>query len=183
MNKITCLCIALCLLLKVDSFANNEIVEKFDNSFVKPQRVRIHCITPTGYVRHLLLAFTPDNIATDNYDPGYDAQVYDNIPDDLNWIIEDGRYVIQGVGEFNTNKYYPLGMFLTNSGNVSISLAQLENFNEEIDVYIFDLELNSYSHLNQLDFEQNLEADTYLNRYFVTFSNNVHLEISNNYLL
>jgi len=147
------------------------------------QRVRIDFENPDGYTRHLLLGFVPDNSATDDVDYGYDAPNIEDLPDDLNWMIGDNRYIVQGVGEFNTNKYYPLGMFLSNTGDISISLTELENFDEEIEVYLYDLELDNYTLLNDSNFDENLSADTYLNRFYITFSTSAHLTIINNSLL
>jgi hypothetical protein len=147
------------------------------------QRVRIDFENPDGYTRHLLLGFVPDNSATDGVDYGYDALNIDDLPDDLNWIIEDNRYIIQGVGEFNTSKYYPLGMFLSNTGDISISLAELENFDQDIDVYLYDYQEDSYTLLNTSSFDENLTADTYLDRFYITFSTSAHLTIASNNLL
>jgi hypothetical protein len=147
------------------------------------QRVRIDFENPDGYTRHLLLGFVTDNSATDGFDYGYDALNIDDLPDDLNWMIEDNRYVIQGVGEFNTSKYYPLGMFLSNTGDISISLAELENFNQDIDVYLYDYQEDSYTLLNASSFDENLTADTYLDRFYITFSTSAHLTIASNSLL
>lgn len=171
-NLYNLLCLLCLITFGNDLFAQSEV-----------QRVRINFENPEGYTRHLLLGFVEDNSATDDFDYGYDAPNTEDLPDDLNWIIEEGRYVIQGVGQFSTNKFYPLGMYLTNSGNVSISLAALENFDSEIDVYIYDLVLDSYTHLNELDLDMSLTADTYLDRFFVAFSMNAHIEIMNQYLL
>lgn len=146
------------------------------------QRVRLDFQNSEGYTRQLLLGFTPDDAATDGTDYGYDALNPDNLPDDLNWIIEDQRYIIQGVGAFSEDKYYPLGMFLTNSGDVSISLNGLENFEEDIDVYIYDLELDIYTLLNDVNYISNLSAETYLNRFYITFSDVIGDTISNEVL-
>ncbi|WP_299124203.1 T9SS type A sorting domain-containing protein [uncultured Winogradskyella sp.] len=145
------------------------------------QRVRIDFENPEGFTRHLLLGFVPDNSATDGFDYGYDALNPDDLPDDLNWIIEGDRYVIQGVGEFSVAKYYPLGMFLTNSGDISISLRELENFETEVNVYLYDLEYDSYTLLNETDMTQNISAGNYLDRFFVAFSNDIHLEVNSDY--
>ncbi|WP_299116274.1 T9SS type A sorting domain-containing protein [uncultured Winogradskyella sp.] len=147
------------------------------------QTVRIDFQNPEGFTRHLALGFVQDNSATDGVDYGYDAPYINDLQDDLNWMINDNRYVIQGVGAFNANKYYPLGMFLTNTGEVTISLSALENFESSIDVYLYDLELNTYTHLSAANLVQSISAGDYINRFFITFSNNVHTEISNNYLL
>lgn len=137
------------------------------------QRVRVAFETPLGYVRHLLLGFTPDNVASDEVDYGYDALCFDNLPDDLNWMIHDQRYVIQGVGEFSENKSYPFGMFLSNSGDITISLNSLENFENPINVFVYDALSNSFSRINDVGFNLNIDNGEYMNRFYITFQNNV----------
>ena len=136
------------------------------------QRVRIDFTTPNGYVRHLLLGFTSDNAATDGVDYGYDGLNPDDFPDDLNWMIEDGRYVIQGVGAFDDTKIYPLGLFLSNSGDIEIKLTALENFTEDVNVFVFDALLNTYTQINDSDYSSYSDSGEYLDRYFITFSEN-----------
>lgn len=154
------------------SFAQSEI-----------QTIRIDFQNPEGFTRHLALGFLEDNSATDGIDYGYDAPNIDDLQNDLNWMIEDSRYVIQGVGAFNATKYYPMGMFLTNSGEVTISLNTLENFQNAIDVYLYDLELDTYTLLNDSGFTQNISAGNYIDRFFIAFSSDAHLNISADYLL
>lgn len=136
------------------------------------QRVRINFTSPDNYVRQLLLGFTPNDAATDGFDWGYDARNPDNFPNDLNWIIEDDRYVIQGVGSFADTKSYPLGLFLSDAGSVAISLHSLENFDFDVQVFIYDALLNQHTLLNNYDFTGVFEQGDYLNRLYVTFSNN-----------
>src|SRR5690606_3236631 len=135
------------------------------------QRVRIDFTSPDGYVRHLLLGFTND-IATDGFDFGYDAVNIDNFPNDLNWLIEDERYVIQGVGAYETSKIYPLGLFLRDGGQIQIALNALENFTEDIPVYVFDLYDNTYTLLNEATFNTEIASGDYLDRFYITFSAN-----------
>ncbi|MFL0352442.1 hypothetical protein [Xanthomarina sp. GH4-25] len=171
MNKLTYLClIVFCatFLTQASPFSNNTSTAEMFNDI---QRVRIDFTMPNGYVRHLLLAFTPDNAATDGVDYGYDALNFDNFPDDLNWMIDSQRYVIQGVGAFDVSKHYPLGMFLSNSGDIAISLDTLENFNTDISVYLYDTVTNTHTLLNNMDFQQTVTPGTYLDRYYITFAN------------
>lgn len=135
------------------------------------QRVRIDFESPNGYVRPLLLAFTSDDSATDGVDYGYDGANFDQFPDDLFWMIEDNTYVIQGVGSYEETKQYPLGLFLTNSGTIKISLNSLENFNQEIEVFVFDNLENTYTSINANNFNIDITSGEYLNRFFITFSN------------
>ncbi|WP_344729983.1 hypothetical protein [Corallibacter vietnamensis] len=174
MNKTTYLWImALALILP---FTQPTLTAKTQETITNnvTQRVRIDFTMPNGYVRHLLLAFTQDGSATDGFDYGYDGRNIDNFPDDLNWMIGDERFVIQGVGAFNENKQYPLGMFLTNPGEIQISLNSLENFNSEIDVFVYDSLNNISTRLQDTNFEAILSSGTYLNQFYITFKDNTY---------
>lgn len=161
MNKVTSVSIALLLTL---SFMLTSYAQEI-------QRVRIDFEAPNGYIRHLLLGFTPDNAANDGYNYGYDATAMVEYPDDLNWMIDDKRCVIQGVGEFNTDKSYPFGMFITDSGDISISLVGLENFDQPINVYIYDALANTFTLINDANLNLNMSSGEYLERFFITFQN------------
>ncbi|MFC4721072.1 LamG-like jellyroll fold domain-containing protein [Geojedonia litorea] len=136
------------------------------------KRVRITFKSPEGAIRPLLLGFVPGGLATDDYDYGYDALNFENFPNDLNWIINGDRYVIQGVGEFDKAKQYPLGMFLNSSGIIEIELTGLENFAEVIDVFIYDALLGTYTKINDVNYQISLEANDYLNRFYIAFQDN-----------
>lgn len=143
------------------------------------QRVRIDFKTPQGFVRHLLFAFTSDNRASDGIDYGFDGRNIENLQDDLNWMIADDRFVIQGVGAYDTAKIYPFGMFLTNTGPIEISLTKLENFTEPIPVYIYDSVENTYTHLNAVSYKKTLDNGIYHNRFFLSFNNIEQTVLSN----
>ncbi len=179
MNKL----IYLCLLVWLFTFSTEGTALSTDTTesyaFNDIQRVRIDFTMPNGYVRHLLLAFTPNNAATDGVDYGYDALNVDSFPDDLNWMIENQRYVIQGVGAFNDTKQYPLGMFISNPGDIAIALDALENFNSEINVYLYDALHNTYTLLNEVDFQETVNTGNHLNRYYIAFKNNTNGTIIN----
>ena len=134
------------------------------------QRVRIDFTSPNGAVRQILLGFTPDNSATDGFDFGYDAPNWSNYAFDLNWIIEDYRYLIQGVGAFDETKELPLGLYMGQSEEIKISLNSTENFDEDIEVYLFDSELNTYHLLSDSDYLETIDAGEHIDRFYITFS-------------
>jgi hypothetical protein len=133
------------------------------------QKIQMDFTMPNGYVRHLLLGFTPNNAASDGIDYGYDALNIDTFPDDLNWMIEDKRYVIQGVGAFDDTKKYNLGLFLENSGAISIDLKDTYNFQTPIDVYIYDNLLDTYTNINDSNYEASMDSGEYLDRFYIAF--------------
>ena len=157
-------------------FRNDQNSIDTTNSDVDISRVRINFTSETdGRIRPLLLAFTSDNSATDNVDFGYEAsnQYFQN--NDAFFLIDDGYYVIQAVGEFNDDKMFPLGFYLSEPGGVKFNLEGLENFEEDIEVYIYDALLGTHTKLNETDFSLEMEADYYGDRFYVTFKNNKSL--------
>lgn len=145
------------------------------------QRVRISFIASDGFTRFLLLGFTPDNAASDAVDYGYDALNTENFPNDMYWFINGNYYVIQGVGTFDVSKSYPLAIQLSDDAYFEISLNALENFQEPIDVYIYDSELDISFQINDNNYQNKLEAGLYTNRFYLTFVNNFSLSV-NEYL-
>lgn len=181
MTKITRLTLALLLMFGIINVSAVEIINNSNGQSSQSstiQRVRLDIVTPMGYTRHLLLGFTSDNIATDGFDYGYDGRNIDDFPDDCNWMIDGDRYVIQGVGAFDQTKKYPLGLFLTNSGNVEMSLNSLENFDSKINVFIYDSVLDNYSKITETNFTQNMSSGEYTDRYYIAFQDDNELEKS-----
>lgn len=133
------------------------------------QRVRINFQGPDLGIRQLLIGFTPDDSATDNFDYGWDSKSSTYPPNDLNWLIDNERYIIQGVGSFNTTKSYPLGLFLNMAGEIKIHLVALENFTSAIDVFIHNSEDNTYVQINDSDFESLELSGDKLNKYRLAF--------------
>ncbi|SDI49507.1 LamG-like jellyroll fold domain-containing protein, partial [Winogradskyella thalassocola] len=139
------------------------------------RRIRFSFTTPERAIRHLLLGFTSDNVATDGVDYGYDALNADDFPSDMSFLIEGEQYVIQGVGEFDDTKVYPLNVIIGETGNIEVGLTDLENFDESIDVYIFDAVEGTYTRFNDVNFQSNLEAGTYNDRFYLVFQENAVL--------
>lgn len=133
------------------------------------QRVRISFTSPEGAIRYLMLGFTTDNKATDGVDYGYDGLNSDDFPSDLSFVIDKDNYVIQGVGQFDTEKIYPLHMLLDKKGNIEITLDELENFNDVIDVYVYDSWLQTSTKLNEINYSNTFEQGTYEDRFYIAF--------------
>lgn len=155
--------------LATNSSSNSIILNQ--NTVASPiQRVRLRFSSEDGLRRPLLLGFTPDNAASDGFDYGYDALNYDQFPNDMYWNIEGKNYVIQGVGAFHASKAYPLNINITNAGLIKIGITDLENFNTEIDVFVYDSLLDTYTQINSVEYEITLEAGIYESRFFIAFS-------------
>jgi len=149
---------------------------------IEMKRIRLQFKTPKGARRHLLLAFTPDNSASDGFDYGYDAKVFDDLPDDMLFMINNDKCVIQAVGTFDETKQYPLGLFSKTGGNFEVSITELENLDPNTKIYIYDNLLGTYAKINEKNskFEISLDAGNYLNRFFITFVKDNSLSVTEN---
>ncbi|SFO01507.1 HYR domain-containing protein, partial [Bizionia echini] len=131
--------------------------------------IRLDFSTPEGAVRHLALGFTPNNEASEAVDYGYDALNTDYFPSDMSFEIEGGKYIIQGVGEFNTENMYPVTIDMGITGNAEIALTDFENFDTDPDVYVYDALLGTYSRINVTPYQTNLDAGTHEGRFYIVF--------------
>ncbi|MBT8278977.1 MAG: HYR domain-containing protein [Bacteroidia bacterium] len=136
------------------------------------QRVRINCQTVEGSLRHLLLGFDPNNFATEGVDVAYDAPNTDEIAADFSWYIDEALFTTQGVGQFDITKAYPLSVSVTDPGLVEIALESLENFDENIDVYVHDVDSETYTLINTNNFSVQLNPGIYSERFYITFNTN-----------
>jgi hypothetical protein len=156
--------------LRPDSYSNLETQTEQSNEINK--FIRLDFVNPENAIRHLAIGFMDNSIATDGIDYGYDAINQDDFPNDMSFDIEGEKFVIQGVNTFDVEKVFPLTIDLENGGNIEIALNTLENFEEEIDVFIFDALNDSYTRINDANFQANLEAGSYNNRFFMLFQEN-----------
>lgn len=151
-------------------FASNTTTASNIDSDSSIQIIRLNYTAPNSASRELLLAFTSDNAATDGVDYGYDATVSSPFTNDLNWLIEDNRYVIQGVGAFDNNKQYLFGLYNEFSGEATIEITSLEDFDTDIDIYIYDALLNTYTSVKDTAYTVTLDAENYTDRFYIAFN-------------
>ncbi|WP_298239272.1 LamG-like jellyroll fold domain-containing protein [uncultured Algibacter sp.] len=135
------------------------------------QRIRFIFTTPEGNRRYLLLAFTPNNEASDGFDYGYDGRAFNNYGNDMVFMLGYDKLVIQGVGQFDENKQYPIGLFSKAGGPIEIGISAFENLPNSTKVYIYDSLLGTYTRINDKNqrFNMVLDAGDFLNRFYITF--------------
>lgn len=132
--------------------------------------VRLGYEDPEGFHRQLLLGFLPNSAADLGYNPGYDAVQIMTRADDLFFIIDNKlntRYSIQGVNAFSDAMEFPLGLLMTEEGMHQIMLDNVENLSNSI--YLKDHLLNTTHNLSKANFEINLPAGAYLDRFSLVF--------------
>ncbi|GEC73741.1 Por secretion system C-terminal sorting domain-containing protein [Flavobacterium flevense] len=143
---------------------NDEVVEE------KYKKIRLGFTSHNDYHRQILLGFI-DEKATDAMDFGYDAYNMDSLPNDMFFLIGADQFVIQGVGAFDKNASYPIGVKTNAEGIVKFMIDETENFDDNQTIYIFDSETNTYHNIKNQNFEINLLAGTTTTRFSLRFYN------------
>jgi hypothetical protein len=132
-------------------------------------------------IRRQLLT-TVDPNATAHVDWGYDGLYYETQMDDMFWLIDGGKYIIQGIDDINDQTVLPLGVYTDKEGTNTIVLDALNNAPESLNVYLHDKVLGVYHNLKESGYEMYLPAGEYLDRFEITFSNQDALGIEDNEL-
>ncbi|GAA4142379.1 T9SS type A sorting domain-containing protein [Flavobacterium chungbukense] len=128
---------------------------------------RINAIINNQFTRQLALVFVPE--ATDGIDTGIDAlNMTANLPDDVNFWIEDGNYLIQGVN-FEPTKKIPLSVNASANATLKFSIPEFINFDATQKVYIYDKYDNSYHDIKNNSFEVAVASGAYKDRFYVAF--------------
>jgi hypothetical protein len=131
---------------------------------------------------HRQLLLTVDDNATANVDWGYDGAMNEEQIDDMFWIIEGNKYVIQGINQVNTETVVPLGIYVRDDGMNSITIDHLENIPDEVELYAYDNVLDIYHNLKTSDYEVYLNSGEYLDRFAIMFTNPAPLGLDDNEL-
>ena len=121
---------------------------------------------------HRQLLLTIDNSTTYDADWAYDAKLNDDQTDDMFWMINEDKYIIQACNDNSTSAVYPLGLKVHEDGLNSITIDALENVPNDINIYVHDKELGLYHNLRASDYELFLNAGEYLDRFEITFGTN-----------
>jgi len=99
----------------------------------------------------------------------------------MSWLIDDELFVIQGIGDIDTEETsLPLSIQKSDVGAVVIAIEALENFPDDIDIILYDTELNIHYDLRNTNYEATLSAGIYEGRFVVGFQSPSGLSIDDN---
>ena len=132
-------------------------------------KIRLGFNSVNQFYRELLL--TIDDNATPGFDYGYDGAYNEDQTDDMYWLINQERYVIQGSNDVSESITYPIGVHVGQDGLNTIDIVDLEHVPLDIELYIHDIENDTYHDLRASEFQFFLPAGEYLDRFALTFSN------------
>ncbi|MGY5846651.1 PKD-like domain-containing protein [Salegentibacter sp. HM20] len=132
-------------------------------------KLRLKFKSPAGYHRQLLA--TADANTTNDFDLGYDAPMIDNNLEDMYWLIKDVEFVIQGVPNFNPDQVLPLGLKTAKPGRMEISIDSLENFPDNLPVFLKNKYDSTYHDLRKEAYTSQITSEGENNdQYEIVFS-------------
>ncbi|WP_435579207.1 LamG-like jellyroll fold domain-containing protein [Gilvibacter sp.] len=146
--------------------------EPDDTQFDAPDtrtKLRLGFDSPIGMHRQLLVTF--DNNTTLGVDHGYDGRVFDEQVEDMNWLIEDERYAIQGIPviEGRSSVRRALYVKIEEYGEITIGLDGAEFLGEKLVPYLHDKETDTYVDLRYDYFTTLIEPGVYEDRFQMVF--------------
>ncbi|MGV8945882.1 MAG: T9SS type A sorting domain-containing protein [Lutibacter sp.] len=120
-------------------------------------------------ISHRQLLMTIDERATKGVDWGFDAEIYEVFEDDMYWMLDHKKYVIQGTNKVDSDSEVPLGIQLSKTGTVTVKIDALENVDKNTHVYLKDkLTGETFSMMGE-PVQLNLAAGKYTDRFVITF--------------
>jgi hypothetical protein len=150
---------------------NNSNLNNDDNVEIPDTyaRIRLGFVSNNNFYRQLLLGFMDEN-SDENINLGYDADIIDIQPNDMFFQKENYKLVIQGVGFFNSNLIYPLTIKTSQTENIKILIDDLENFDSNQPIYIYDNLTNNYHNIRISPFNIELQGGEIINRFSLRFN-------------
>lgn len=121
-------------------------------------------------IDHRQILLTVDKRASYDIDWGFDALMYQIFSDDMYWVLENKKYVIQAVDTINFEKQIALGVQTLTGGAITIKIDKLENVSEEMSIFLVDKETNTLYNLRKINYTTTLPAGEYLNKYAIVFN-------------
>lgn len=156
--------------------SNNSKKEVADNIEDKRPKLRIGYKSPKGYERQLLV--TVDENASLEYDWGYEGVLIEANIEDMFWKLNDENFIIQGIGKINPlATVLPLGIKTENGGIVEITIDELENVSDDLEIYLRDNNNASYHDLRNSNYITSVIPGDINGRFDIVFSKTNELSI------
>lgn len=131
-------------------------------------QIRFNTLLNNQAIKQVVLAFDSD--ATDGVDHAKDAENNDVTTLDMNFFLNDKDYVISVI-QFDENKRLPVSFKSSNNASFKITAAQIINFEQANNIYLYDKVTDLYHDIKNAEYEFVLPQGTYNNRFEITFKN------------
>ncbi|MDN3664133.1 T9SS type A sorting domain-containing protein [Algibacter miyuki] len=132
------------------------------------KRFRLNVDFNNTYTRQLVETF--NNNATEGFDRGLESRLHerDILSADAYFPIGDLSYLAEAL-VYDEDLKIPLTIEVNNDMPVRIRIADVQNFDTDLPIFIHDKTTNLYVNLKSQSFNVNLDAGKYTDRFEVTF--------------
>jgi trimeric autotransporter adhesin len=160
--------------IKTDAKTTGKYVENWSNNsndILKKDtyaRIRLGYNSYNNYHRQVLIGFMNDK-ATSGIDNGYDGLNFDKFPNDMYFLNGEKQVIIQGEGHFKSETVYPIGVKASAEGKVKFMIDDLENFNANQAIYIYDDLTKTYHNIRTEAYEVIIPAGVNHTRFSLCF--------------
>jgi hypothetical protein len=137
---------------KTQKPASENSSDKKLNTNASLKKIRLDFNFQDTFHRQVLLGFMNEK-ATSGIDYGYDGYNMDDFPNDVYFLVGQNQLVIQGIGFFDVDSSFPIGVKTDAGGKVSFIVDTLENFDPEQAIFIYDNVTNTYHNIRNEKFE------------------------------
>tara|TARA_R110002049_G_scaffold37701_1_gene118160 strand:+ start:9858 stop:11717 length:1860 start_codon:yes stop_codon:yes gene_type:complete len=149
----------------------------FENPTIVP-KIRLHTHIDNTFYKENVIAFrenTPDN---NTYNRFYDGRNINELSSDAYLISDDKELVIKSI-DYDETARLPLGLKSSKDNTLfSVKINKLNDVPNDVNIYVFDNESNTYTDVKNGAFEINLNTGVYNNRFEITFSKNTSLSVN-----
>jgi len=90
------------------------------------------------------IALGYDTHTSDGFDNGYDSKTFNELSNELYWIIPNEKLSMQGLKSFNVLDDIPLGIKITDSGNYTFQVSETLNFPTGETIYLKDSQTGAF---------------------------------------
>lgn len=130
------------------------------------KRFRLNVDFNDLYTRQLLQNFHVTATSGDDY--GMESKAFSLLAKDAHWTQNNEAYVTQA-NAFEIDLKIPVILNLNEQQLIRFRIIDVQNFDANQEIYIHDIENDTYVDLRQQNFEINLPSGNYDNRFEITF--------------
>ncbi|MTE25909.1 T9SS type A sorting domain-containing protein [Winogradskyella ouciana] len=151
---------------------NSQIIYQDNGLTIVPEdykRFRINVdftVNQSKYTRQLVLNF--HDSATAGFDRGLELSRSENFANDAYFTIDNKIYSGQAY-PFDQALVIPLNVDIQEQQPLRFRIFDIQNFEENQDIYIHDVQTNTFVNLRDEDYELNIDAGNYTNRFEIVF--------------
>lgn len=148
---------------------SNNTKSKTDDADLSDFRPKFRIGFDAPKISHRQLLFTIDERATKAVDWGFDAEIYEIFADDMYWMLNNKKYVIQAANAVGLNSEVPLGIQLSKTGIATVKIDALENVDDDTSIYLKDKLTGESFNMRDKPVQLNLTAGKYADRFVLVF--------------